>query len=92
MINKLIRWTKRVARSAARKITRFVTGCVKHTESIVVLSLSAVGLNALAGELPFLVALPMWIESAMVIPVLSVILISLLVRSAEYRSLNRAIV
>lgn len=89
-MDKLINFTKRTFRAAKRKVVNFVTGCVKHTETIVVLSLSAVGLNALAGEMPFLVALPMWVEATMVIPVLSVLTIGLLVKSAEYRALNRA--
>ena len=91
MLTKLINFTKRAARSAARKITEFVRGTVRHAETVAVLSLSAVGLNALAGELSFIYSLPMWIESTMVIPVLSVIAIALLIKSAEYRALNRAI-
>lgn len=91
MFNKLINFTKRTARSAVRKIKSFITGTVRHAESVALLSMSAVGLNALAGELPFMYALPMWIEATMVIPVLSVLAVVVLVKSAEYRSLNRAI-
>lgn len=90
-MDKLISFTKRTFRAAKRKVVNFVKGSVRHTETIVVLSLSAVGLNALAGEIPFVYSLPMWIESTMIIPVLSVLAIGLLVKSAEFRSLNRAI-
>jgi len=90
-MEKLISFTKRAFRAAKRKVVNFIKGTVRHAETVAVLSLSAVGLNALAGEVPFLYSLPMWIEGTMVIPVLSVLVIIGLVKSAEYRALNRAI-
>lgn len=91
MLDKLINFAKRTTHAAVRKVKSFITGTVRHAESVALLSLSAVGLNALAGELPFMFALPMWIESTMVLPVLSVLMVALLIKSAEYRALNRAI-
>lgn len=89
-MDRAIGFVSRTARVIKRRITSFVRGVFRHAETVTVLSLSAVGLNALAGEVPYLVALPVWIESTMIIPVLSVLAIALLVKSAEYRSLNRA--
>ena len=86
---KVKRFTSNAIATASNKIFEFGKSLVQHTETVVVLSLSAVGLNALAGELPFLYALPMFIESTMVLPVLSVIAVGLLIRSAEFRAVRR---
>jgi len=91
MFNSIVNFTKRVAKRTVKTVSNFVKGCVQHTESVAILSLSAIGLNALAGEIPFLVPLPMWIEASMFIPVLSVIAIGLLVKSADYRASNRRV-
>lgn len=87
----MIRRIKHIVRVVKEKVTDFVVGTFRHAETVGILSLSAVGLNALAGELPFLYALPMWIELPLVIPVLSVMTIVALVRIAEYRSSNRMV-
>ncbi len=73
------------------KVTALVRSFYQHTEAIVVMLLASLGLNALLGELPFYMLLPLWIEAPMVIPVLSVIGIGLLVRSAAWRSRRRQV-
>lgn len=83
-------FTKKVFCAAKDKVVDFVEGCYHHAEAITILTLSALGLNALLGELPFLIALPMWVEAALVIPVISVLLIAGLTRSAEWRTNRRA--
>jgi len=75
--------------AAVNKIATLGILTFRHFEAAVVLTLSAIGLNALIGEVPFLVALPMWIESPMVIPVISVIAVTMLIKSAEFRASNR---
>lgn len=86
----MIDFIKRAANAAKTTITSFIERCVKHTEAIAILTLSAVGLNVLLGELPFYWTLPMWIEAPMVIPVLSVLAISGMVKLMQFRVLNRA--
>lgn len=88
-VTKIKMFTANAIATAGKKIFNLARDAVQHTETIVVLSLSAVGLNALAGELPFAYALPMWIEGAMVIPILSVLTIGLLIKSAEFRAVRR---
>lgn len=85
----MFRFAKNVLSSAWRKVKGFFTTCVKHTEAITILTFSAIGMNALMGELPFYAALPFWIEGPLVIPVLSVLAVSLLVKSAEWRGSKR---
>jgi hypothetical protein len=85
-------WSFVLAASIAckNKIVSFVRGVFTHTEAIIITGLAALGLNALIGELPFIIAMPLWIEAAMVIPVLSVFAIGLLLLSAEWRASRRA--
>lgn len=78
-----------VAKKTWYKVKVFFKGLAQHAEAVTILSLAAVGLNTLIGELPFLFALPMIFEAALVIPVLSVITVSLLAKSAEKRAQNR---
>ena len=87
---KTKRFLKKVALGAVRKVRNFVKGVVRHFESIIILVLASLGLNSLLGELPFYFALPMWIEVTMVIPVLAVLLISFLTKSAEWRAKRRS--
>lgn len=88
-VTKIKRFTTNTIAVASNKVFEFGNSMIQHTEAVVVLSLSAVGLNALAGELPFAYALPMWIEAPLVIPVLSVLAISILIKSAEFRAIRR---
>lgn len=91
-IRKIGSFVARVAKVAYRKVVNFAKGLYHHAESIVILTLAALGLNALLGELPFYFILPMWVEATMVIPVLAVILVSLLTKSAEWRHNRRMVI
>lgn len=73
------------------KTKNFIKGLFRHAEMTTVLVTSAIGMNALIGELPYMYQLPMWIESPMVVPVLSVLVISLLIKSAEWRRSQRGL-
>lgn len=70
---------------------KFASDVYNHSEAIVLLILASIGLNLLLQEIPFYVALPMWIEAAMVIPVLSVIGIQLLTWNASRRAKRRVL-
>lgn len=83
------RYTKRVYIAAKRKVVNFVVGTYRHWEAIAILVLASLGLNSLFGEVPFYMLLPAWIEATMVIPILAVLGITLLVKSAEWRAGRR---
>ncbi len=72
-------------------VVNFVRDCYRHAESITILVLSSLGLNALLGELPFYMNLPMWVEATMVVPVASVLIITGLLWSATTRANRRAV-
>jgi len=79
----------RVVVLSTKKVIDFVKGCFRHAEAITILVLSSLGVNALLSEIPFYLTLPMWVEITMVIPVISVILIMILTRSATWRAERR---
>lgn len=89
MLKKIAKFCVQAFAAAKNTVKNFFIGCYRHTETIAILVLASLGANALIGELPFLMTLPMWIESPMVIPVLAVLAISLLVKSAEWRAQRR---
>lgn len=91
MLGKVVGFITDVAKYAYRNVRNFVVGTFKHAESIAILTTSALGINALVGEAPFVYAMPMWIEAPMVIPVMSVIAVLLLLRSAEWRAKRRGV-
>ncbi|HJS83666.1 MAG TPA: hypothetical protein VJ742_12605 [Nitrososphaera sp.] len=83
------RGLRHIFQAVWKNIKEFFVGVYRHAETITILILASLGLNALLGELPFLFLLPFWIEAVLVIPVISVIAISLLVKSAEWRAKRR---
>lgn len=88
-MNRLTRFLKNVVITAKDKIVDFFVGVYHHAEAITVSVLSAIGLSALLGELPFIYLLPLWVEGPFVIPVFSVFIIWLLLKSAEWRAERR---
>lgn len=92
MLTRLVGFVSDVTKYTYRNVRRFIAGTIKHAEGVVILSTSALGINAFVGEAPFVYALPAWIEAPMVIPVLSVITVLALLRSAEHRARRRGVV
>lgn len=88
-LDKIKKFCKDVYVSAKNAVISFFKGVYHHAESITILTLSSFGLSALLGEVPFWVALPWWIEAAMVIPLISVGIITLLILNGERRAKNR---
>lgn len=84
-MNRTTTFVKETAVVVALKIKDFIIGLYNHLESVAVLSLSAMGLSTLMGELPFLAMLPAFIEGPMVIPVVAVLIIAGLMKLAEHR-------
>lgn len=88
----MFKFIKKTVRKAVTKTIDFVKGAFRHAEATTILTLSAIGLTGLIGEMPFVYALPMWVEAPMVIPVASVLAIILLIKSAEFRAERRGLV
>lgn len=87
--DKCKKFTQDVASTVKDRSIEFVKGFYNHIESIAILTLSAFGISALLGEIPFWIMLPMWIEAAMVIPVIAVLLVAGLVTLGEKRTKKR---
>lgn len=62
-----------------------VKNIVCNIEAVSILSLASIGTAAVLTELPFHYAVPVFLESAMIIPVVSVLFILLLVTIMEVR-------
>lgn len=89
LCEKAITFIKEVMIAAKNKVVGFTVGMYQHAEMIGILTLSSLGLNALLSELPFMFALPMFIEGALVIPVAAVVIILMLVKNSERRTTKR---
>lgn len=66
-----------------------VTNILGNIEAVILLSFAAIGITAMLSELPFTIALPMFIEyllvTPMIIPVISITLVTLLVMTMKWR-------
>lgn len=86
-----MKFIRKVVHLTVQKVKSLARSFKDHTEAITILSLSAVGANVMLGEVPFMWTTPMWLEAPMLIPVVSILLVSLLVRNAERRSTKRRV-
>lgn len=85
MIRKLFGFIGRVIKSAIKVVKNFFVQTISNIEAITILGLATVGTAALLCELPFIIAMPMWIESAMVIPFISITFVLLIAWVMERR-------
>lgn len=88
-LDRVKSFTKDVVITAKNKIVNFAVGFYNHVESVGVLTLASLGAAAFIGEIPFWITLPWWVETAMVVPVLSVLLVVGLISLGEYRTKKR---
>lgn len=82
---KFLTWIKNLFLKALNTIKGIVIDLFKNAEAAVILTFSAIGLTSILAEIPFHYALPAFIDGAMVIPVLSVLIIFLLVTTMQLR-------
>lgn len=83
LIKKAAKFIKNVAIAAKNKVVKFFKGLYHNWQATVLLVLATLGVNSQLSQLPFLFALPLWIEATMVIPVASVLCVWLLVKVME---------
>jgi uncharacterized protein (DUF983 family) len=78
-----------VCQGVADAVVGTVKSIVANPEATAILTLSAVGTTAVVSELPFTMAMPLWLESAivapMLLPVMSVLFITGLVLIMKWR-------
>lgn len=70
-------------------VVKTVKNIIENIEAVTLLSFSAIGVTAVLSELPFTVAMPLFIESLlvtpMILPLLSITIITALVMIMQYR-------
>lgn len=74
-----------IARDVGAKLKGFVKGLYEHAEATVVLVLASYGATALLSEIPFYVALPVWVEITMLIPAIGATVVLCLVLLSMWR-------
>ena len=79
----------RTAKSTWSNIKSFVVGLARYAETTIILVAASFGVTSLLSEVPFYLWLPMFVESPMFIPVLSVLIVALLATIAEKRAASR---
>lgn len=77
---RFFRWIGKVLRAAVRHIFGFIKDVSKNAAGICILAGAAVGFTTLAVQLPFQIAMPLWIEGLMVAPVLGIMTVFVLVQ------------
>lgn len=85
MIRKICSFIGRVFMTAIRTVKDWIVAMFSNIEAVLILSLATIGTAALLTEIPFYVAIPIWIESMMVIPVLSAMIVLTIVVIMERR-------
>lgn len=86
---KVYQFIRRMLKASVHQVIKFFHGLYTYAEAIFILILAALGVNALLSEIPFIFALPLWIEATMVIPFISVVIVSILLHIAKYRGKRR---
>jgi hypothetical protein len=89
LFNRCLSFGIEAVKATGRKIARFIVDVTQHTEAVVVLCFASLGASALLAEIPFYMQLPIWVETQMVFPVLSVVIISCLISSGVWRANRR---
>jgi len=78
--SRLFQFAKKVAKSAFIAVKDFVKSLVNNAAGVALLAGAAIGFTKLATELPFQMAMPLWIESFMVAPIIGAIAVFILVQ------------
>lgn len=76
---------KNLIKNIVKIIFNTIKDIISNIESVIILSFAAIGLTTILVELPFHYALPAFIDAPMVIPVLSVLIITSLIISMTWR-------
>ena len=83
---KFLNWLKKIFLSAFNFVKKLVVEVVTNVEAVIILSFSAIGLTTILAEIPFHIAMPAFIEGALFIPVISVLIIVTLLSIMSWRT------
>ena len=86
MFRNLWSFIKKVAKRAYEVVKSFVKEVSDNLEAAIILTTASIGCTTILSELPLHIALPLWVEGAMFIPFLSVILILSLTYIMQWRA------
>lgn len=84
-MKKIIKFMKVLINSTISTIVEFIREIIDNAEAVTILVLSAIGTMSVLTEIPFYIAMPLWAESAMVIPFISFLFILFLVNIMKWR-------
>lgn len=82
----MVRWIIDTAKLCFEKIAAAVKDAFQNLEATLLLVAAAVGTSAVLHQVPFYVQAPLWIETGMIIPVISVGVVYSLVKLSEWRT------
>lgn len=85
MFRRLWNFVKKVVRVTVRTFKDIVKDILDNAEATVILCAASIGVSAVASRYAMVTALPAFIDAPMVIPVLSILFITSLVLSMQWR-------
>ena len=72
MLTKIRNFIKKAVKAAISFLKDTAVDVANHTETAISMVVESIGWTVVIGSLPFIIALPMWVEATMVVPVLAV--------------------
>lgn len=79
----------RIYMSGRDRTVGFVEDLFKHAEAVSILVLATIGVGILLEGIPLFLLLPLWIEASIAIPIISVLIITFLVKLSAWRAGRR---
>jgi len=77
-MNRFFSFIKNIVTTIISELKKFISEVFHNIAGILILTTSAIGISSVITQIPFYVALPLWIESAAVVSFLSIIIVSFL--------------
>jgi len=75
----------RVIKKTFKCIKNTLVNIIDNSEAVILLSCSVIGATCLLTELPYVIAMPLWIETPLVVPFLATLFVFILLKSIEFR-------
>ena len=84
--SNMFKFIKKVFKTIVNTVIGFFKETVNNAEASIILIAASFGITALVSELPFMIALPMWVELTAVAPLISIALVMILIQIIKVRS------
>jgi len=85
-LKRISRFISKVIASTFKNIIKTVKDLIVNIDSIALLTIAAIGMTKILSDLPFSYSLPLWIETPLVIPIISVFTIYILTQIITWRT------